>query len=115
MGWEARGCGGRLYYFRYRKVNGRVTRQYIGTGPVAELAAAADALRRADRRAVAEALRAEQARWAEAAALLKELSCAADLLARAAFLTAGYRQHSRSSWRMRRHVHHDDSAPEAGQ
>ena len=114
MGWEARGCGGRLYYFRYRKVAGRVNRQYLGAGPVAEVAFAADVLRRADRRAAAEALRAEQARWAEAAAPLKELSCAADLLTRAALLAAGYHRHSRSTWRRRRHVHDDDNAPEAG-
>jgi hypothetical protein len=115
MGWEARGCGGRLYYFRYQKVNGRVTRQYIGTGAVAELAAAADALRQADRRAAMEARRAEVASWQAALAPLLELGHVADLLARAALLGAGYRQHARSSWRMRRHVHHDDSAPEAGQ
>jgi hypothetical protein len=94
-------------------VAGRVVREYVGAGPIGELAAAADSLRRADRRAAAETLRAELARWAEATALLKELSCAADLLARAAFLTAGYHQHSRSSWRMRRHVHGNASAPEA--
>ena len=113
MAWEAR--GGRRYYTRSRRVNGRVVREYVGTGAVAELAAAADALRRADRRAAAEARRAEQARWREALAPLLELSRVADLLARAALLAAGYRQHARSSWRMRRHVHHDDSAPEAGQ
>jgi hypothetical protein len=112
MGWEARGR--RLYYFRYRKVNGRVTRQYLGAGAAAEVAAAADALRRADRRAESEARRAEQARWAEAAAPLKELSWAADLLARAALLAAGFHQHSRSSWRKKRYVHDDDNAPEAG-
>jgi hypothetical protein len=33
MGWEARGGCGRLYYVSYRKVHGRVTRQYLGTGP----------------------------------------------------------------------------------
>jgi hypothetical protein len=115
MGWEARGCGGRLYYFRYRKVDGRVTRQYLGAGAVAELAAAADALRRADRRAAMEARRAEQDRWREALAPLLALSRVADLMARAALLAAGYRQHSRSSWRRRRHVHHDDNAPEARQ
>jgi hypothetical protein len=112
MGWEPRGNG--LYYFRYRKVNGRVTRQYLGAGPVAELAAAADSLRRADRRAASEASRAEGARWRAALAPLLELSRAADLMARAALLAAGYRQHARSSWRMRRHVHHDGNAPEAG-
>ena len=114
MGWETRdSCRGR-YYTRSRKVAGRVVREYVGTGAVAELAAAADALRRADRRAAAEVRRAEQARWAEATAPLLELSRAVDVVVRAALLAAGYRQHSRSSWRKRRHVHHDDNAPEAG-
>ena len=111
MGWEARGNG--RYYFRYRKVDGRVTRQYLGAGAVAEVAAAADALRRADRRAAMEARRAEEASWQAALAPLLELSRVADLVARAALLAAGYHQHSRSSWRRKRHVHHDDSAPEA--
>ena len=98
MGWEARGCGGRLYYFRYRKVDGRVTRQYLGAGAVAELAAAADAVKRADRRA--------------ALTPLVELCRAADLMARATLLAAGYHRHSRSSWR-KRHVHDNDNGIEA--
>ena len=112
MGWEPRGNG--LYYFRYRKVDGRVTRQYLGAGGVAELAAAADALRRADRLAAAEARRAEAASWQAALAPLLELCRVADVMARAALLFAGYHRHSRSSWRRRRHVHHDANAPEAG-
>jgi hypothetical protein len=59
MGWEPR--ENKCYYFRYRKVDGRVTRQYLGAGAAAKVAAAADALRRADRRAAAEARRAEEA------------------------------------------------------
>ena len=112
MGWEPRGNG--RYYFRYRKVDGRVTRQYLGAGAVAELAAAADALRRADRKAAMEARRAEEASWREALTPLLELSRVTDLVARAALLTAGYHQHSRSSWRMRRHVHANANANEAG-
>ena len=111
MGWESRGSCRSRYYTRSKRANGRVVREYVGTGPVAELAAAADALRRADRRAAAEARRAEEASWREALAPLLELGHVADLLARAALLAAGYRQHARSSWRMRRHVHHDDRAP----
>src|SRR6266508_5922658 len=101
MGWEVR--GGRRYYTRSRKVNGRVVREYIGAGPVAELAAAADALRRADRRADAEARRAAQARWQAALTPSLELSRTIDLLTRATLLAAGYRQHARSSWRRKRH------------
>ena len=116
MGWEPRGrCRGR-YYTRSKRANGRVVREYVGAAgdPLVELVAAADALRRADRRAAAEALRGEQARWQAAVAPLLELSRAADLLARAALLAAGYHRHSRSTWRRRRHVHDDDNAPEAG-
>ena len=110
MGWEARGNG--LYYFRYRKVDGRVTREYVGAGAVAELAAAADALRRADRRGALEARRAEQDRWREALTPLLALSRVADLMARAALLAGGYHRHART-WRKKRYVHDNDNAAEA--
>ena len=113
MAWEARSRGRGRYYTRSRKVAGRVVREYIGTGPVAEIAAAADALRRADRRAALEARRAEEARWRAALTPLVELCRAADLMARATLLAAGYHRHSRSSWR-KRHVHDNANAPEAG-
>ena len=111
MGWEVRGrC---RFYTRSRKVAGRVVREYVGTGAVAELAAAADALRRADRRAVMEARRAEEANWQAALAPLMELSRVADLMARTALLAGGYHRHART-WRKKRYVHDDDNAPEAG-
>ena len=88
-------------------------REYDGVGPVAELAAAADALRRADRRAVMEARSAEEANWQAALAPTLALCRAADLLARAALLAAGYHRHARSLWRKKRYVHDDDNAPEA--
>jgi hypothetical protein len=111
MSWESRGrC---RVYTRSKRLGRRVVREYVGTGVIGELAAAADSLRRAARRSAAEALRAEQARWREALAPLLELGHITDLLVRAALLGAGYRQHARSAWRMRRHVHHDDDGPEA--
>ena len=110
MAWEAR--GGRRYYTRSRRVNGRVVREYVGTGAVAELAAAADALRRADRRAAMEARRAEEAGWRAALGPLLELSRAADLMARAALLAGGYHRHFRT-WRKKRYVHDNDNAAEA--
>jgi hypothetical protein len=111
MGWEPRGNG--FYYFRYRKVNSRVVREYVGAGAVAELAAAADALRRADQRAALEARRAEEASWQAALAPLMELSRVADLMARAALLAGGYHRHART-WRKKRNVNSDDNSPEAG-
>ena len=111
MGWEPR--GNKFYYFRYGKLNGRVTRQYLGAGAVAELAAAADALRRADRKAASEARRAEQASWRAALAPLMELSRVADLMARIALLGGGYHRHART-WRKKRYVHDSDRGPEAG-
>ena len=110
MGWEVHGrC---RFYTRSRKVAGRVVREYVGTGAVAELAAAADALRRADRRAAMEARRAEEDRWRAALGPLLALSRVADLMARAALLAGGYHRHART-WRKKRNVNSDDNAPEA--
>jgi hypothetical protein len=96
MGWE------RGYYYRVRKVQGRVVREYVGRGRVAELTARLDGLERQKR----ERERAErQAERAEREALdspLKELNDLADLLACAALLAAGYHQHKRGEWRKRR-------------
>jgi hypothetical protein len=97
MGWDK----GR-YYTRSRKVNGRVVREYVGTGRVAELAAQLDALEREKRHLDALALRGEKDELSALDAQLKELSQQADLLARAALLAAGYHQHKRGEWRKRR-------------
>jgi hypothetical protein len=112
MAWEARSRGRGRYYTRSRKVAGRVVREYVGTGPVAELAAAADALRRADRRAAMDARRAEEASWREALAPLLELSRAVDVVVRAVLLAGGFHRHART-WRKKRYVHDNDNAAEA--
>lgn len=46
MGWDLRGS--RHYYYRSRKVRGRVLREYVGGGERGEQAAAADARKRAE-------------------------------------------------------------------
>lgn len=101
MAWETRRGRGR-YYTRSRREGGRVVREYVGTGPLAELTAQVDALARGERerRRAAEAGRREQHRELEAA--LQELCEGADALARAALLLAGYRQHNRGEWRRKR-------------
>jgi hypothetical protein len=105
MSWESR--EGREYYTRSRRVGGRIRRQYVGRGELAELAAAADASRRAQSRRQAEEQRAARARWQAAEQLLRQLDAGVELLAHAALLAAGYRQHARGAWR-RRHVQNDE-------
>ncbi len=101
MGWEPRERGG-LYYTRSRKVDGRVVREYVGTGPMAELAAEADARERRRREEEAEAWREERERMEALEAPIEELCEAAEVIARAALIASGYRQHHRGEWRKRR-------------
>ncbi len=103
MGWESRKGRGR-YYTRTRRIGGRFIREYLGTGPRAEDAAAEDARRRAERQAEVEARRTTESRWREADVPLCELEVAAKLVLAAALAAAGYRQHDRGAWRRRRHA-----------
>jgi hypothetical protein len=97
MGWDK----GR-YYTRSKKVNGRVVREYVGTGRVAELAAQLDTLEREKRKVDAQELRDEKDELAALDADIKNLSESIDLVARAALLATGYRQHKRGDWRRKR-------------
>jgi hypothetical protein len=102
MSWEVKGrC---RFYTRTLRRSGRFVRQYLGTGPVAELAAAADELRRGRQRAQGQARKAEQARWQQALLPLQQLTGGADLLARAALVLSGYHQHARGAYRRHRNV-----------
>ena len=93
MGWDK----GR-YYTRSRKVNGRVVREYVGTGEAAERVAQQDAIAWQER----EARRAVRGELAALDAPLDELAELTELLARAALAAAGYRRHHRGEWRKRR-------------
>ena len=59
MPWARRGP--HKYYYRSVRQGTRVTKEYVGTGSLAELSAAEDAERRARRHIAAEAWRQEQA------------------------------------------------------
>ncbi len=100
MGWETRNDRGH-YYTRSRRIDGRVVREYVGCGQKGELAAAADAARRAEREAERAAIRAEQERIRAAERVLIDLGRTVDLVTCGALLAAGFERHKRQ-WRHRR-------------
>jgi hypothetical protein len=96
MGWE------RGYYYRVRKVNGRVVREYFGSGEVAELVARTDALKRGRRQREALKKRQEKDELKALDDDLKAVNERIDLAARAALLAAGFHLHKRGECRRRR-------------
>lgn len=101
MGWETRDRGGR-YYTRSRRVDGRIVREYVGCGRVAELTAALDAEDREQRLLEAQARRTEREQLEEDDRLLEQLCRATEALASLVLLNAGFRRHHRGEWRKRR-------------
>ena len=96
MGWE------RGYYYRVRKANGRVVREYVGTGEVAQLMAQMDTLEREQRQLQALDQRQEKDELKALDTQLKAVNERAELVARAALLAAGFHLHKRGEWRKRR-------------
>jgi hypothetical protein len=85
------------YYTHSRKVNGRIIREYVGTGLIPKLAAEQEAEVRAQRLAERERLQCEAMRWATTAAPLMQLSQLLDGRAATALITAGYHRHHRGA------------------
>jgi hypothetical protein len=83
-------------------VNGRVIREYVGTGPLAEIAAQTDALNRQRREEQARAWRDEREGLEALDRSLVELVEAVRVLTQATLLAEGFRQHHRGAWRRRR-------------
>src|SRR5262245_29057656 len=92
----------RGYYYRVRKVNGRVVREYVGRGQLGALVAQMDALERERRLLEAVERRQEKDELAALDADLKAVSERIDLAAHAALLAAGFHLHKRGEWRKRR-------------
>jgi hypothetical protein len=99
--WERRERGG-PYYTRSRKEGGRVVREYVGGGVLGEIAHLEDESERRRREEEASSWKEERERLACLLAPVDELCEAAEVLARAALLAAGYRRHNRGEWRKRR-------------
>src|SRR5262245_34297507 len=100
MAWQQ--VGSKRYYYRNHCVAGRSVRRYVGTGPVAELAAAADDLRKLKRVIADRERKAVQAHYCEAGTPLRSLCGVTDVLTRAALVAAGYHRHDRGAWRRSR-------------
>jgi len=99
MGWERRRK--REYYYRKRRIGDRVVSEYVGTGPVAEAAAAIDERERLAREEAREQWRRERERQR---AIDEKVDRACHLirnLTYAALLLNGHRMH-RGQWRKRR-------------
>ena len=101
MAWEKRERGG-LYYTRSKKDNGRVIREYVGGGILGEASARLDADERQRREEKAALWREERERLEALDGQTEELYEAAEVMAKAALLGAGYHQHKRGEWRKRR-------------
>ncbi len=99
MSWEIR--GGQRYYYRARKIGGRVVKEYVGKGPSAEIAALQDSWARQDRAAGAVARRAERAGLEALDGELKDVDDAIEALARARLVLSGYHRPHRGAWRRR--------------
>jgi hypothetical protein len=100
MAWHV--SNGVRYYYRSVREGRRVRRVYAGTGLRGELAAAADAARRAQRQADACAWEVLRARLRAADAVVAGLARAAETAAHAHLLRGGFRRHARGHWRRRR-------------
>lgn len=101
MAWESRNGRGR-YLTKSVKRDGRVIRQYLGTGPVAEIIAKLEALER-ERREVERAERREaEARLDEALRLVETFSAEVDTVVGATLERAGFHRPKRGKWRKRR-------------
>ncbi len=101
MAWEERG-GGR-YYYRTHWVNGRPVKEYVGGGLVGRLSAEADRIKRERAEAEKARHRRELERLEALAAPVLELSEAAEILARAPLIAAGFHRH-KGEWRRARNT-----------
>jgi hypothetical protein len=89
---------------------GRVTKEYVGTGPVAEFCAALDAEQHAERDATRAAWRQQRADIEAIDAQMTAWWDASTALLKAALYAEGYYQHDRGTWRKRRAVPGRDTA-----
>ena len=96
MGWDKK-----RYYTRSKKVNGRVVREYVGSGEFAKLAAEVDALEREGREMARAKERASREEFDCLDSLIEDFCDQSDQLIHAALKAVGFHQH-KGQWRKRR-------------
>jgi hypothetical protein len=101
MSWETRGVYG-PYYTRSRRVDGRVVREYVGAGPLADIIAQADEAEREARRLQRQREREQMEQDRRLDETFSTYSAGVDELLRSALEAAGYHQHKRGEWRRAR-------------
>ena len=107
MAWETRG-NGRRYYYRARRVNGRVVKTYVGAGEIGAAAAAADAAEREVRLQQRGEQKRRRAQWLGMLETFDALADAVEAYAAAALLTHGWYCHS-GEWRPASHARHRET------
>jgi hypothetical protein len=101
LAWELRNY--RLCYYRSRRTpEGKVVRDYMGSGPRAVAAAAAVARAKALREADRQALLEEQARLAGADDDTEQLAEVGTVLFEASLLVSGFHRQNYGPWRRKR-------------
>ncbi len=99
MAWENRSGSGR-YYTRSRRVSGRIVREYVGQGPIAELAHRTDVEERLERESERNAYQAVQRRDTELDQKLDSFLDLSNAVVSGLLILTGYHQHKRGNWRM---------------
>jgi len=99
VAWERRGDN--FYYYQSEREDGKVHKKYIGRGELAHIIAHADATMQRTRAQRRERERAEIEEARSLASMAEEMHEAAEILARAEMLAAGYHRH-KGTWRRRR-------------
>lgn len=99
MAWAHRTSG--RYYYRSVRYGNRVTKTYLGTGLLGELAAEMDAEQRAKRQATADAWRQARTDMEALDAQFTAWWDTSTTLVNAWLTAAGYYRHERGPWRKR--------------
>lgn len=101
MAWETRKGSSGSYYTRSKRVDGRVVREYIGTGEVALEVAELDAIEREQRQREKATFKVEKEAQSEIDLRIEEESKHISTLTDAILLVNGYHKH-KGQWRKKR-------------